>query len=126
MGNNECGHCINGVENNWDENPYTGCDCLNTGHWGWHCELDNKLLCEHVDRDDRWKKDPVPGLVSAQLKKEECGECRGHYDCKGNATCKYQLIDGHPQNYCECPTGFTGNNCETVISGCLTLTPVLL
>ena len=48
--NNECGHCINGVENNWDENPYTGCDCLNTGHWGWHCELDNKLLCEHVDR----------------------------------------------------------------------------
>ena len=46
-----CGHCQNnGNESTWEANPFTGCDCAETNHWGWYCDLDNKLLCEHVDR----------------------------------------------------------------------------
>ena len=40
--------CNNGTID-WVRNAITGCDCKGTGHWGWYCERENKLLCEKVD-----------------------------------------------------------------------------
>ena len=43
--------------------------------------------------EDDWKKDKdiIPGLETAQLKRGECGECRGHYDCDGDSICLITL-----------------------------------
>ena len=43
-------HCLNGADVKWNSpNKYTGCDCKNTGFWGWYCEKPNNLLCKFVD-----------------------------------------------------------------------------
>ena len=47
----DCGHCLNNpTKIAWESNTVTGCDCAGTSHWGWLCEIENKVLCKYVDR----------------------------------------------------------------------------
>ena len=53
----QCGFCMNNAkQNDWGKNHFTGCNCKNTGYWGWHCELDNKILCKYVNRGSMKKR----------------------------------------------------------------------
>ena len=117
--NEPCSNDIcNGAPTDWASNHMTGCNCSETGYWGWYCDKPNTELCKHVDRGNWTEETELPNWILEEMNIADCGECRVHEDCKGfgdEIVCIHRLIDNKPHNFCgvaECPDDRCGGHGE--------------
>lgn len=121
--------CLTGWQGDYCTTPRCtpGCDEQHG-----HCNKPNECICQSGWKGELCDEcEPYPGCMHGTCKKpweclcnegwgglfcnQDLNFCTNHKPCQNGGTC---FNTGQGSYTCKCPPGFTGTDCETVISDC--------